>query len=68
MVDGYLNNKSKYKMAILYDDFVKNPEKVITELFERLDVPVEHLSSALMAFKVSVLVHIGTKRVSTLLS
>ena len=46
-------------MAILHDDLQKYPEKVIAELFKRLDVPMEHLSSSMMAFKVSVLVQIG---------
>ena len=58
MVDGYLNNRTRYKIAILYDDLVKKPEKVISELFEKLDISVEHLSSALLAFKVSILAQI----------
>ena len=52
MVDGYLKNSKNYKMAILHEDLVKDPEEIISKLFDRLSISMDNLSLAKKAFKV----------------
>ena len=54
MVDGYLKNSKHYKMAILHEDLLNNPEEIITELFDRLCISMDNLSLVKKAFEVII--------------
>ncbi len=44
-------HRKVFNLAILYEDIVENPEKVVKRLFEAMDVSGEHLSEGLRALE-----------------
>jgi len=51
-IAGYLENKSMYKITVVYEEIMKDVERKTAEMFQALGIPLEHVSESIKALSV----------------